>query len=445
MILCPAYSDGIYAFDAHGVSVGLFDFRGTVRDACMGRTSSRILINNDDKRLLLIDEQGRPLWCYEGISKLNRVFMSTDGSRIACTDGGGTLHVFQCEPGRREDRKLFEISVTPSLPTSKKALWSKTISDHLGESRQLAIQNDGRIVALLGRGGELCLFNSHGRYRMVSDPMLGAIEQIRVSHLGNMWVVRGAKGVAVLDVEAGAGKFVLDGQLRIRLSENGLFMVAFDRRTVYLGDKSGRFEKSKAFREEILDVRLAGGDRAFYCLFSNGSLAKYSFDGQLSWHKEIGADRPTKLACMNRCILVGTEPNELVCLNRHGEQLWRAQFERRITRLESCGTWIQVYQGSLAVSLVDRNGRRAGSGKTVVCYTTDYADRVHGLIWRDHTLVCENLEGETLWRFPLEDKLDQLAVARNGHYLSCVSSDRIHYLCLHDDLPVARSVRFLEL
>jgi WD40 repeat protein len=446
MILCPAYSDGIYAFDADGESIGLFDFpRGTVRDACMGRFSSTILINNDDKRLLLVDEEGRPVWCYEGITDLDRVFMSLDGSRIACTDGAGTLHVFQCEPSRREDTALFEIPEAFSLPKHKQALWSRAIPDSVGAVRQLAIQNDGRIVAVLDRNGELCLFNSQGKFRMVSDPMLGAIEQVRVSHLGNVWVVRGAKGVAVLDVDMGVSKFTLDGQLRIRLSENGLFMVAFNRHTIYLGDKSGRFDKSKSFRDEIVDVRLAGGERAFYCLFLNGSLARYSVDGQLDWHTEIVADRPNKLACLNRCILIGTGSNELVCLDRKGEELWKSRFKRRITRLESCGTWIQVYEGPLAVSLVDRNGRRAGSGKPVVCYTTDYADRAHALAWRDKALVCESLEGETLWQFSLEGELDQLAVARNGHYLSCVSSNQVHYLCLHDDLPVARSVRFLEL
>ena len=80
---------------------------------------------------------------------------------------------------------------------------------------------------MLGRKGDLCLYNAVGQHRLVSDPMLGAINQVRVSHLGNMWVVRGEEGVAVLDVDTGAAKFTLDGQLRIRLSENGLFMVAF--------------------------------------------------------------------------------------------------------------------------------------------------------------------------------------------------------------------------
>ncbi len=445
MILCPAYSDGIYAFEPDGVSIGLFDFRGTVRDVCMGRLSTTILINNDDKRLLLLDEEGRPVWCYEGIADLDRVFMSSDGARIACTDGAGTLHVFQCEPSRSQDKTLFEISDAPSLLTRKKALWSRTIPDRVGEVGQLAIQNDGRVVAVLGRGGELSLYNSKGNHRRVSDPMLGAIDQVRVSHLGNMWVVKGAKGIGVLDVDTGVAKFTLDGQLRIRLSENGLLVIAFDRHTVYLGDKSGRFEKSKTFRDEILDVRLAGGERAFYCLFANGRLARFSGNGQLDWHKEMSSDRPTKLACLNRCILIGTEPSELVCLNREGEELWKTRFEGRITRLESCGTWIQVYEGSQSVSLVDRNGRTSGSRKPVVCHTTDYADRAHALAWRDNALVCESLEGETLWQFPLEGRLDHLAVARNGHYLSCLSSNQIHYLCLNDDLPVARSVRFLEL
>ncbi len=282
--------------------------------------------------------------------------MSGDGSRIACTDGTGTLHVFECEPSRREQKTLFDISDAPSLPTRNKALWSRTVPDNVGEVKQLAIQNDGRIVAVLGRGGDLCLYNSQGRHRMVSDSMLGAIDQVRVSDLGNMWVVRGAKGVAVLDVDTGVAKFTLDGHLRIRLSENGLLMIAFDRHTVYLGDKSGRFEKSKTFRDEILDVRLAGGERAFYCLFSNGLLARFSGNGTLDWHKEISSDRPTKLACLNRCILIGTESSELLCLDREGEELWKARFEGRITRLESRGTWIQIYEGPLAVSLVDRNG-----------------------------------------------------------------------------------------
>jgi len=445
MILCPAYSDGIYAFDPDGVSIGLYDFIGVVRGAAMGQFSSTILINNDNRRLLLLDEEGHPVWCYEGIADLGRVFMSPDGSRIGCTDDAGTLHLFQCEPSRRSRKPLFEIAEDPSSTSSKRALWSKALPETLGEIKQLAIQNDGRIVGALGRNGGLCLYNATGEHRMISDPMLGAIEQVRVSHLGNMWVVRGSKGVSILDIDEGIVRFILDGQLRIRLSENGLLMVAFDDHKVHLGDKTGRFEKSKIFGDEILDIRLAGGEQAFYCLFVNGRLAKYSTQGRLLWYREIPSDRPAKLAWANQRILISTEAGDLLCMSREGAERWKRRFPGRITRLESRGTWTEVYEGATNVSLVDRDGHQAGSRRPVLGHITDFVDRVHTLMWRDNALVCESLEGETLWRFPREGKLSGLAVARNGQYLTCLVSDRIHYLCLHENLPVARSVRFLEL
>jgi len=487
LILLTAFSEGAYAFNHRGESVGAYEIEGPIVSSALCQRGQRIVAANPEGRLHVLRRDGHLEYFLDLTEKITRMDLSFEGDFLVLQTKPSEVKVLRFYNGKTSSVYALGIPKTTPSPMHEGPIWQTSLPQ--GKEAKIQLTANGAYCVCFTELNQLMVWDYQGKklWDQVVEPPKDAKDQHRlvVSRAANIILVISKEWVDYFTCTQGHVKRILVHAELVSVHNSGLHFAlsTFDSRLgVY--DKKGTCVWSKLIGYPLVDIQLSPKGRAVFVASGDGTLRAFRRYGKLGWQKKLepkdqklilgngsqidysggllfASDgykfkdrvifkKKARFVLDHKGITLGNQEGEIYRINEKGKQIWNHKIMEPVIFLKNLREHTLVKSRSGKDFIFDREGNLVHSREAfrgLRQYEVDHSGHLLVMESDGSELTCQDVkENRHLWCHKAKGKISQFDFEITASKVVYLADGKLVCLPIHSqEKPLSEKVAFLEI